>query len=70
MTNQANSKPASKIRKGDRIIDGDKIYTVTKRGRGYGSDEVQITINEDEDLNPIFEKYITYPQDVDVAIAE
>ena len=70
MKNQATIKPAGKIKQGDRIIDGDKIYTVTKRGRGYGTGEVQITVNDDEDLNPIFEKYITYPTDVAVEMAQ
>lgn len=64
------TKPASKVRKGDRIFDGAEIVTVVKTGKGYGDDERRITFNRyGLEADPIFEQSLTAPNDHPVEIA-
>lgn len=62
-------KAANKIKKGDRIVENGIVFTVTKKSKGYGADEVKFTINADEDLDPDFERYATYKKDSEIETA-
>lgn len=63
-------KPASKIRKGDKITDERKTVFVKSKRKGYGDDEVAFIVNEfEDDEEGIHDRKWTFKKDALIELA-